>query len=844
MSLTKQIFLYSVSTDSYYNEDERKIHNRLVKLYCARKNNKLDWKKKAYNRIIKKEKAKLSDMLDSKVDAPIVRELNPDTIHSRNVISLFESSLTRALEVKQNELTTDLFVVNVYFFQVFNNLVKNGFIYNGERYIFLTASAGQIRTKRAVFICESVYERIQPRLMCGLTWDDINNAGGINPNKFMAYLALNNSATDIWHEFDIDKAIVVDDFETAVPGLVDYIDSVEYNITRMQTDTVIPHSDGWGMMRSHKTRMVRAPWIKGLLVQFPFDEWITENCPNGSCVVVDIYGKEYKLPDDNIEFILTKSQFKLYKYYASWDEYKAKFKQYGCEACYCNIEEDDIPQARINYQMLQTLTDMKDTELNRIVSKSIDEITNIGLDYQTNMRLLGAVESNQNPSWFQQALMLYPELFRDSYSQDILKQTKKSLVKQAKAGRLRVNGKYLFLSPDPVAFCQWLFLGIQNPTGLLADGEVYCREFNDSDELACLRSPHLYREWAVRSNRRSGELDRWLGQTKCIYTSCHDLISRYLMFDNDGDKALVVKDRTLTNVAKRNMADIVPLAYDLKKAQGGMLTRESIYDGMVTSYAGGNIGPVSNNISKIWGNSDGVSSDELNAVKYLVYYNNAVIDQAKTLWLPQFPKEIKQLIKSYTRKGLPNYFKYAKDKTDEQVEGPNNSTMNRISAAITNPRLRFSKALGQCDYAMLINHDYGYGVNETDIVVQRYMYWIKHQYIFKFDSDAHVKQEDLYAYQQIRKAIIEESGADIQYIVNTLTRYLYVEKPTWTKKLLWGCFGAEIVENLKANTKQLGNICKICGKRYIPNSNRQLTCGDKCARINEKRTKAKLAVSK
>ena len=61
--------------------------------------------------------------------------------------------------------------------------------------------------------------------MCGLTIEKINEKGGINPNKFLSYLALSNSATDPWNDFDIDKSIVVEDFETNVQGEVDYIDS-------------------------------------------------------------------------------------------------------------------------------------------------------------------------------------------------------------------------------------------------------------------------------------------------------------------------------------------------------------------------------------------------------------------------------------------------------------------------------------------------------------------------------------------------------------------------------------------------------------------------------------------
>ena len=86
------------------------------------------------------------------------------------------------LEIPINSLTDKLMILTVYFFQVFESLVKNGFKYDGERYIFLTASAGQIRTKRAVFIKESEYQKIRSKLMCGLTVEDINAAGGINSN--------------------------------------------------------------------------------------------------------------------------------------------------------------------------------------------------------------------------------------------------------------------------------------------------------------------------------------------------------------------------------------------------------------------------------------------------------------------------------------------------------------------------------------------------------------------------------------------------------------------------------------------------------------------------------------
>lgn len=849
MALNKQVYLYSVATDSFYDEEENKIHKELLKLYTLRKNLKdkrirektetfnfqNDWEfwVKSINKIISDDKDKLSSLLDKRLENNKPRILNPDSIKDKNIITLFDSSLTRALGLKINELTDELIVLNVFFFQVFHNLVRDGFIYNGEKYIFLTASAGQIRTKRAVFIKENSFYKIEPKIMCGLTRDEINKKGGINSNKFLAYLALCNSATDVWEDFDIDRSIVVDDFETDVIGEVDFIDEYDYSITRNERPVNIPHMDGCGIMLEDSTRMVRLPWIKGLLVTFPFDKFIKEKCEDGKAIIYDIYGKEHNILEENIKYIFTKSQFKLAKYYDSWEQYKEYFKKYNCEACFCNIEEDFIPKAKINYQMLQTLSDIKDEEIEKIIRKTKEDIEKIGNDYQVTMRILGATEYNKTPNYFQESLMIYPELFRDTYHKEILKQTKKSLVKQAKGGRLSINGRYQFLSPDLYAFCEWLFLDEKNPKGLLDDGEVYSSLNKNGVDLACLRSPHLYREWAIRKNKKTEELNKWFGCTKCLYTSCHDLISRILQFDVDGDKTLVIQDRTLTAVAKRNMKGIVPLAYNLRKAKGENLNSENLYNGMVHAYTGGNIGPISNNITKVWNSNDKISEKQLNVVRWLCMENNQVIDYAKTLWKGTRPKNIDKIIKSYTKAQVPNFFIYAKDKEIGNVENTNNSTMNRISAMIPNSKIKYSKTIGKFDYQMLMNKDSDFTIKRNPIL-DKYDYWQKHWKSIANLEDVHVDQDDLWAFKKIREDLLSLGEKD--YVINTLIVYSYTVKKTSTKKLLWSCFGKEIIENLKINTQDLGRVCKICGKRFVPfhSGNFDLYCSSECYLIGKK----------
>ena len=78
----------------------------------------------------------------------------------------------------------------------------------------------------------------------------------------------------------------------------------------------------------------------------------------------------------------------------------------------------------------------------------------------------------------------------------------------------------------------------------------------------------------------------------------------------------------------------------------------------------------------------------------------------------------------------------------------------------------------------------------------------------------------------VRDKILEETGEELNFIVNTLVMYLYTVQQNSKKKMLWASFGDVIVENLKKNVK--GKICPICGKRFEPNNNRQLTCSEEC----------------
>ena len=939
MPLEKQIQIYSVDTGSFYSDDEAELH-WLNHEFCSQKNElvneskdiesdfekvnvskddicnlddktleeldnnpdeKLDLKEKAKryieikeqikvkNKEIKESKNNLLAVLKDKVEANIesngthhIRELREDAVTEKNVISVFDSYFTRTIGAKQDELCEDFMVVQVYYFDVIKDLIYFGFMYKGEKYVYFTSSAGQIRTKKTVFVKESTWLKYQSTIMCGLTIDDINAKGGNNPNKHLAYLALANSATDVWEEFDIDKTIVIDDFETEVDGEYDLVDDTDYSVTRTFGKVPITHTDGAGMMLPcmGRNRMIRLPWVKGLLGSFDFKKFIEEK--KCSSIIKDIYGKEHDIIAEDIQIIFTKSQFKMWKYYDSWDDYKEKYKKYGCVAGITNVEEDRIKNATINYQMLQSLTDITEDEIKKIVKPSADKLNNLwssGKGAKTKKEKIRAVENlkaafgatpyNMNKTPFQKAIDLYPDLMNDEYVKSQLREIKNAMRKKYRAGKLNVRGKYTFILPDFYAACEYWFMGEQNPMGLLGKNEVYCNLFSKYEKLDCLRSPHLYMEHAIRDNaayRGIDIYDKWF-DTSAVYTSCHDLISKVLQFDVDGDKSLVVADKTLIEVAERNLRkfDIVPLYYNMRKAEPVHLDNTEIYKGLNAAFTGGNIGIYSNNISKIW-NSDIFTVkgkkptkeqfEAIEVIKLLCMENNFVIDYAKTLYKPKRPKDKKKMIVELTKDLLPHFFKYAKDKKDHQIVDANKSFVNKLDGKfididddddkneyiIPNHYLNFRNiGLGDIDHTLLMsNPDIECKVSftengrideeETDPLIVAY-YNLNQQHRFALDNAMRIDKTfstDTIRKSQLKydikyknaindiKSELSKYGYSDEEITDILVKYLYDIKKSKHKTALWFCYGDIIYNNLKNNVKPRTQECKCvdCGEWF------------------------------
>lgn len=840
------------------------------------------------------------------------RSIDSDRFRDNHIIAFFDNDLIRTLGIPTETLTTDFLVIEVGNTDMIitEQVIKNGLTIiehevteDGEyldiphKYKFFTAGAGQTRQKKFMMIKEETWNNKEKALMCGLTIDMINEMGGMNANKFNAYLSLNNSASEIVKDFDIDKCVVVDDFTEIIHDEVDYISrddkvadgEVEYitksgekktrpryktdwGITRQFMDIPIDFMDGAGICLPRvfkKNTQIRLPWFKGLLCPINYRLYIEENPNVCSTKITDLWGKEYDIIEDDIRIIFTKSQFKLWKYYKNiedkdgnifmtgWEVYKACFKYYGRTLNKCMEDESRLKNMNINYQMLQTLTEMTDEQIEILTQDTKELIDRVHVDRKAQLDFLGAVKENKRRDNMQECLRLYPEMLTSDYMKKQLKDSITSYKKEAKSGRIRLDAKRTFIVPDLIHFMSLLF---GDGTDYALDkNEVYFNEYKDCDRLALLRSPHLSREWALRKNVKKNDKTKYF-TTKGIYVSAKDLMSLVLMCDWDGDEALVVKDsdkqKWMLDLATRQMEDLRPLYYEMGGGDAKEINNNNTFKSLKFVYEKSNIGKVSNTLTNIWSCDDYEANTD--NIKMLCAYNNWIIDSAKKLELPKLPSEIKQLMNN---KNYPHFFQFAKGKKKEECRPMGNGVMDRICKSVDNvnyKRFNYSKGFGKFDINKLLHDDYNNIYIKEEIISKYEELELNTRNIIKQYGTMYAEADGgfnykLLAYKEAKKemkAFAESNNMEYLEIVDMLVKYSFEEKPLGLA-FMFNVFGEDIINNINDNigTKSVDNrwaLCDCCGTRFhkkSANSN-QVYCKECAEKVNREKTKLNMKKSR
>ena len=171
---------------------------------------------------------------------------------------------------------------------------------------------------------------------------------------------------------------------------------------------------------------------------------------------------------------------------------------------------------------------MTDDEIKQFTKKEHQKIVSLTKDLTSMQNVLGARKEADQP--YQAALYIDPDLLREAYSRETLKDIRKRMLLDAKSGKIRCDNKRLFVLPDFYAACEFWFMGIKEPKGLLAKDEIACKIFRRHDKADVLRSPHLYCEHSIQRISHDQNIYDWF-YTNAVHTSCKSMISRILQFD-------------------------------------------------------------------------------------------------------------------------------------------------------------------------------------------------------------------------------------------------------------------------------------------------------------------------
>ena len=391
----------------------------------------------------------------------------------------------------------------------FRKVAKAGFYLNGNRYVTFTAGAGQLRRNTVTFIKEDLNQPMFKLLCCGID----EKVKEINIAKFSAYFALTSSSI-MW--VDTPRCCVVKDFETTIPNQkVDWIckkENGEGYIEERVIDVVLNSADGQGLICPQMAQrwaynmkldyipsefVVRSAYIKGNFPVFDFREYAHLH---GIDTITDKYGMTYNI--DEIDCIVSESQFKMHKYYTSWQEYLSYTKKGGIKwgVARYNKKEDPI-WSQINYQFIQLLN-ITEEEIRELIQPTIDWIQKIcsGDELYSLLYCFGGFNSDDEivysdvytraQNLAMKAVVKDPGFLQDTYVQRKIYRNIVEAINRAKIGKIWARGNYQFAVSVPIAQCQ-------NALGLPIKGEIpadhvysnFWNEVSQPEEVMIGRNP-------------------------------------------------------------------------------------------------------------------------------------------------------------------------------------------------------------------------------------------------------------------------------------------------------------------------------------------------------------------
>lgn len=501
----------------------------------------------------------------------------------------------------------------------YKKIAKNGFYLNGVKFLRFSASASQVRHNTTTFISEELYGPMQDILYCGLD----KKIKEMNLAKLSAYFSLSTSSI-LWVR-EPRVCIIKDFYTTLKDQRVDWIDHDENDeafVVEKLMDIEMNSADGQGLISPEcaawwaedmeldyvpSSFVVRTTFIKGNLVPFDFKEYAHRN---GISRIYDRWGHGYNI--DEIDVLISESQFKVYKYYSSWEEYKSYMDKGGIKwgvARYNRKYDDENVLAA--YQALQVLN-IDGEEIRELIRPTKEWLLKVctgdtlfallySLGGFSNQEIKFSDVYGRAQSVAMKAVVKDVRFLKDSFVQRKIYRNIEESINKAKMGKIWVRGNFSMMISDPIAQCRSA-LGL-DPSGELPGEKIYSNFWNDraeeGDEIVLCRFPLLDKhEINHCALYRSEEADYWYQHIKSgIIFSIYDLSTlRASDSDFDGDLCASIKNDVFLKGSMKNVTN--PITYAKKPAPVQKITYNNFIKTDIRGF-GTKIGTYSNYSSSI-----------------------------------------------------------------------------------------------------------------------------------------------------------------------------------------------------------------------------------------------------
>lgn len=551
----------------------------------------------------------------------------------------------------------------------YKKIVKNGLFINNFKYVRLMCSASQARVNTVILIREDYEKEVKKRLRCGA------KSVKITKNKYNAYFALSSSSTYLIPKPNV---LLIDDCEIEMEKRVDWISKIppeekkKFSNNERVEEKIITLLfnlfDGCGAVSVEFAKRVaealgldyipsafciRCAYIKGMVFVIDFKQYAKEL---GIIFQKDLYGVEQKIED--MDIILTKSQFKLYNAYDSIESYHKLCEENGFLWGVTKITpKKDDTYFRSNYQFCQAIDLRKDEDVAELCKPTVEWLSGICGDdvNRTLLFLLGSMLEKPDLDYnnilnltsdnVAKALILNRDMINEEYIRNTIIMSVNKKIRESYLGKLILNGNFSVMIPDMYAFMQHAFG--QKVTGALKEYEHYSYFWNQrgKKEVVAMRSPLTWRSEVNKLNLKNNELtEKWFKYltSGIVYNiwGCDCIIHADSDFDGD------IVATTDNPVFLRCRYDNLPITYTKSTVDKEFIKEEELYLADIQSF-NSEIGSITNISTSFYellslyedkSKNDRQSKEILERLKLIRKSQGDSIDKAKGIKIEPMPK--------------------------------------------------------------------------------------------------------------------------------------------------------------------------------------------------------------